>query len=456
MRPNHLIATAAIAALLAAGSVPVHAQTGLKAGVAKVAITPEEPIWMAGYEARKKPSEGIRQPLYAKALALQDESGKTAVLLTLDLSNVNRALADTIAEQCRGKFGLSRDRLVLNVSHTHSGPVTTPYLDSRPNYQVGARQQEVVRRYTAVLVEKIVGVAGSAIRNLAPATVTFGQGLAGFAVNRRRVALRQLPAPVDHDVPVLAVRAADGTLRAVVAGYSCHGTVLSDFEINGDWPGYAQEEIEKSHPGTVALFVQGAGADANPLPRRSVDLAHTYGKILAAAVEEVLTGKMKPVAGPLQAAYELVPLPFHQPPSKEALEQQLKAADPRERLRAEYMLKLLERDPTSFKQYPYPVQVWRFGSGLNFIALGGELVVDYALRLKAQHGWQDTWVAGYSNDVFGYVPSRRVLAEGGYEGGGAMIHTNLPGPFSAAVEETIVEKVGDMLERLAPPPVPSR
>ena len=395
--------------------------TGWRAGVAKVAITPPQSIWMAGYAARKKPSEGVRQDIYAKALALEDGRGTLGVLVTADLIGFRRALEEKIAERCRREHGLERDRLILNASHTHSGPV----VGQPPSYAtLDARQTEIIERYTAGLMEKVVALVGQSIRGLAPAVLAFEQGLAGIAVNRRRAraGMRRLPAPVDHDVPVLSVRAADGSLRAVAAGYACHATSLGDYLISGDWPGFAQHEIERAHPGAVAMFVQGCGADANPLPRyqgsdpgligHAADLPRMYGKIFGAAVELVLQSKMKSIGGGLATAFATVDLPF----------QGVRAPG-----------------------YPYPVQVWRFGRELKLIALGGEVTVDYSLRLKAQHGWDDTWVAAYSNDVFGYVPSLRVLKEGGYEGGEA--NRSLPGRFSAAVEEIIVEKVAALVEQ---------
>lgn len=419
-----------------------------KAGVAKASITPAEPIWMSGYAARTKPSEGVRQEIYVKALALQDETGKTVVLVTSDLSGFRREVGEIVAERSRKDFGLARDHLVLNASHNHSGPLTgLTRGPMRPGYSLDEKQRDVVRRYTEGLVDKAVEVIGASIRNLSPAAVDFGQGLAGIAVNRRRdrAGMRHLPAPVDHDVPVLRVRDPKGNLRAIVAGYACHATVLSDYQINGDWPGYAQEEMEKAHPGTMALFVQGCGADANPLPRRSVDLAQKYGQILAAAVATVLQGRMKPVGGPVKTAFEHVDLPFQGPRTREEIRKRLDDKNPAWRRRAEHLLKVLDSGGKIADRYPYPVQVWQFGRDLKFIALGGEVVADYSWRLKGQHGWEDTWIAGYSNDVFGYVPSLRVLKEGGYEGGDA--NTSLPGPFGAAVEELIVEKVGELIER---------
>jgi hypothetical protein len=304
------------------------------------------------------------------------------------------------------------------------------------------------------MVDKAVGAVGQAIRNLSPATLEFNQGLAGIGVNRRRVPLRSLPGAVDQDVPVLAVRGSNGELRAVVVGYACHATALGDYHINADWPGYAKEEIEKAHPGAIALFVQGCGADENPLPRYqgddpamlhySVELAQMYGKILAAAVDLVLHEKMTSLAGPLRTAYETVDIPIRAA-SKEQLQTALNSRDGDERSAAKLLLAKLRPDGKLPDHYAYPVEVWQFGRGLKFIVLSGEVVVDYSLRLKAQYGWDTTWVAGYSNDVFAYIPSLRILREGGYEGGDA--NKDLGGPFGAGVEEDIVEKVADLVKR---------
>ena len=431
---------------LAALALPASAQSGWKAGVARVNITPRESIWLAGYGARTKPSEGVLQDLYAKALALQDSEGVTTVLVTADLLGFTREMSETIAERARKKFGLPRERLAFNASHTHSGPVTGQLL--RPAYELNDAQAEVIRKYTATLLDQVVDLIGSAIQNLAPAQLEFGQGLAGFAVNRRRATLRHLPGPVDHDVPVLRVRSPDGSLRAVVFGYACHNTVLSDYLINGDYAGFAQEALEKQHPGATALFVEGCGADANPLPRRSVDLAKRYGQTLAAAVDEVLESKMKPLIGPVRAALERVDVPFQKPPSREEFKKRLDDKNPSVRRHANYMLSILDRDGKLPERYPYTVEVWQFGRDLTLILLAGEVVVDYSLRFKSQYGWNNSWVAGYTNDVFAYIPSLRVLKEGGYEGGGAMIGYGQPGPFGAAIEETIAEKVDELVRRV--------
>lgn len=414
-----------------------------KAGVARVDITPTEPVWLAGFGSRTRPSEGVRQKIWVKALALEDETGARSVLVTSDLLGFNAAMARHVAENALRNHGLSRDRLVLNSSHTHSAPVTDIVL--RPAYPYGAAEEEVIKRYTARLLGQIDDVIGAALKDLAPAALSFEQGNAGFATNRRRTRNRHYPGPVDQDVPVLAVRAPDGKLRAIVFGYACHATSLSDNLVSGDWPGYAQSALEERNPGATALFVTGAGADANPLPRRTEQLARAYGEALAEAVSQVLSGKMLPVTGPLRTAFQTVDLAFAEVPTRAELQRRMQSSDASARRHAEFLLARMTPEGKLWDRYPYPVQIWQFGSSsLKMIILGGELVVDYSLRLKAQYGWANTWVAGYSNDVFAYIPSVRVLKEGGYEGGGAMIPYGQPGKFHPAVEETIV----DMIERL--------
>jgi hypothetical protein len=427
---------------------PAFGASHWKAGVGTIDITPQEPIWLAGYANRTKASEGVLQPIHAKALVLEDETGARTVLITSDLLGFIKEVSDPIAVRVSQKYGIPRERLAFNASHTHSGPVIGHML--RPAYPFSEKEEVVINRYTGQLEDLVVQVIGSAIANLAPAEVLFGQGLAGFAVNRRRqVMSRALPGPVDHDVPVLSVLSPDGALRAVVFGYACHNTVLSDYVINGDWAGFAQEAVEKAHPGATAMFVEDCGADANPLPRRSVALAKTYGQIMADAVEETLRGRMQPQTGPLKAAFALVDVRFQKPPSRAEFEARLSDKNPAVQRHAKFMLAILERSGKLPEVYPYPVQVWQFGKGVTWIILGGEVVVDYSLRFKKQYGWDNVWVAGYSNDVFAYIPSVRILKEGGYEGAGAMLGYGQPGPFDESIEEVIAGEVDQLVRRTA-------
>jgi neutral ceramidase len=294
-----------IVCILLALPCSVSAETAWNAGVATADITPTESIWLAGYGDRTRPSEGILHRIYIKAVALDGEAGKPVVLLTADLVGIPREISAPVAERCEKEFHLQRDRLILNASHTHSAPVMASSAAPR---ELTQPQWQAVDRYRVMLIDKMVSTIGAALHNMAPATLKFGQSFAGIAVNRRRAYpnSRSRTTQVDPDVPVMTVTGTDGKLKAIIVGYACHATVLNIYLVSGDWPGYVQEDIEKAHPGAVALFVQGAGADANPLPRRSIELAKLYGRVLAAAVEGVLKAPMKPVDGPIRSAYEIV------------------------------------------------------------------------------------------------------------------------------------------------------
>src|SRR2546425_10637614 len=137
--------------------LPAMAQSAWKAGVANVSITPSTPIWLAGYDSRTKPSEGVLQDIHAKALALQDDSGVTTVLVTLDLVGIAPSITGGIVERAK-KLGIARERLLLNASHTHSAPGAGEEWVQRFEDRVPPEQVAVVRAYTRDLVEKVSGV----------------------------------------------------------------------------------------------------------------------------------------------------------------------------------------------------------------------------------------------------------------------------------------------------------
>jgi hypothetical protein len=432
-----------------------RAAEGWKAGVAKVVITPDRPMWLSGYSSRDKPAEGKIHDLWAKALALEDASGKRCVLVTMDLVGIPREVSIAVCDEIEKKHGLPREAVMLNVSHTHSGPVVGSNL--RAMYFLDAEQEKRVDEYTKALQAKLVAVAEEAVARLKPARVEWGNGHATVAVNRRNNKeadvpklreLGQLKGPVDHDVPVLAVRDLEGHLKAVAFGYACHATVLPFYQWCGDYPGFAQLALEKTHPDAVALFWAGCGGDQNPLPRRSVALAEDYGKRLADAVEAVVAGPMTRLKDGLAASYAEVSLAFADLPSREQLVRDTTAKDRYVAERARRLLQRIDKEGSLSGTYPYPVQIWQFGDGLTWVALGGEVVVDYSLRLKRELGRGNTWVAGYSNDVMAYIPSLRVLKEGGYEGGGAMVYYGQPTSWSPRVEETIVAAVSEQIGKL--------
>jgi neutral ceramidase len=425
-----------------------------KAGAAKINITPEGPMWMAGYAARTRPAESKMTDLWAKALVLEDAAGQRAVLVTLDLVGIDRDLAQGIRAGIAEKHKLSGGQVALNCSHTHSGPVVARNLRPMHFYALPKEQQQLVAKYADRLQNSVVEVVGQAIANLAPASLSWGNRQTDFAVNRRNNKEASVPmlreqgmlvGPVDHDVPVLAVKNASGKLVAVAFGYACHATVLDGYAWSGDYPGYAQMGVEAAHPDCVALFWAGCGADQNPIPRRQVELAEKYGRQLAKTINETLEQQLTPISPKLSTSYAEIALPLASVPTRDELLEQTKDANKYIVMRAKMLLEDLDAGQPISATYPYPIGRWQLGSDIDWLFLGGEVVVDYAIRLKSERSGPQTWVAGYSNDVMAYIPSRRVLLEGGYEGGGAMVYYGLPSPWTEQVETLIVDEVNRQL-----------
>ncbi len=425
-----------------------------KAGAAAVVITPDGPTWMAGYASRDKPSEGKFQDLFAKALALQDVQGTQLVIVTVDLIGIPRALREELEAEVQQKYQLPPAGLLINASHTHSGPVVRA--EHSAIYHLTPEQGEQVKKFVTDLKTKLVALVGAALDDLGPATLGYSRARAGFAMNRRlptEKGYRNSPypdGPVDHDVPILRIDRPDGTLRALLFGYACHSTTLGLYEFCGDYGGYAQQYLEEIYPGAVAMFMAGCGGDQNPYPRGTLERAQQHGRTLATAVEAGMLPKPIPLVGPLGTAIEPVALDFASTPSREELTELAGSSNRFAKRRGALLLEELDEKGKLRDSYPYLVQVVQFGPDLTLVALGGEAVVDYSLRLKRELPGRAVWVAGYSNDVFAYVPSKRVLAEGGYEADGAVLYTTLPGPFAPSVEDRIVGKVHEMTDKLQP------
>jgi neutral ceramidase len=446
--------------LAASGAAPAAAAqspAGWKAGVATVAITPEQPMWMAGYAARNKPSEGKVHELQAKALALEDAQDARLVIVTADLIGFPREFRDQLEKEVGNRYKLSRESLLLNPSHTHSGPELRAWRTTQV-WDLPEGQIELCKQYSETLRGRLVELVGRALADLAPAQLSYLHARAGFAMNRRLQTDRgytiapNADGPVDHDVPVLRVDSTDGKLRALLFGYACHNTTLDFYQFCGDYAGFAQQYVEQTHPGTVALFMIGCGSDQNPTPRRTLEWAQQHGRALANGVEAALVSKPRSVRGPLRLALEEVTLELAGAPGVEQLKQQAQSTDKYQKRNAEDVLSALEKTGRVPSTYPYLVHVVQFGDDLTMIGLAGEVVVDYSLRLKKELAGTPVWVAGYSNDVFGYVPSRRVLEEGGYEAYNSILYYGtMLTPFAPSVEERIIGKVHELVDKVRTP-----
>lgn len=439
-----------IAFLLISAAVPAIAQNtdipsvAWRAGVSKVAITPKQAMPMAGFASRTHNSEGMIHDLWAKALVLEDSAGKRAVMISSDLLGFPKVLSDNIRDKLKAKFGLNRDQILLNSSHTHSGPVLDAALTDI--YILDKEQRAAITRNTSLLEQQIVTLVGEGIKNLEPAELFIQNGVTRFQVNRRNNSatllsqLSELQGPNDYAVPVIKVLNSQGDIKAIAFGYACHPTVLNGYQFSGDYPGFTQIELEKAHPGATALFFQGAGADQNPLPRNTVPLARQYGKELAAAVERVLEEDMKKIPSKLVTTYSELTLPLDSLPSETDLMKISKTSDlPYHKRWAERTLSEITAGSKMITSYPYPVQVWTIGNH-PLVSLGGELVVGYAINVKQMLG-SDAIVLGYSNDVMNYIPTSTILKEGGYEGDIAHVVYGLPAKWQPGIEANILNEI---------------
>ncbi len=459
MRPKpcrRILRFVVCAFVLTASQLPAAQELPWKAGIARARITPQGTMWMAGYASRNKPADGTAQDLYAKAAAIEDAEGSRVIILTMDLISVPRRLRGKLEAAIKEKHDLPPAALMINCSHTHSGPeLRTKRVKNSSIYPSVA---EHAIAYYEWLEARLIQLLDDAIADLSPARLSYSRARCGFAMNRRLPTERGFinspnpDGPIDHDVPVLRIDGPGKQMRAVLFGYACHNTTLGIYQWNGDYAGFAQQYFEEEHPGVTALFVTGCGGDQNPYPRRTMDLAQRHGRSLATAVEAALDANPKTLTGPLRTAFDRVDLDYATPPTRKELEERAQSKNKYDKSYAEALLAELDAKGSLRETYPFPVQVIRFGDRLTLIALGGETVVDYSLRLKREIPGPEVWVAGYSNDVMAYTPSKRVLLEGGYEAGGSMryFRTTLhPGHWHESLEERIVGTVHELNERLS-------
>ena len=410
-------------------------------GVASVKITPERPVPMAGYAARTKPFDQVEADIFAKAMALEDAEGHRAVLVTSDLIGFTAGVAEGICARVNEKTGLKREQILLNASHTHAGPALamTPKSDDAESLRTV--------EYTRKLQDQVADMIVRALADLQPARLSAGEGVVDFPMNRREFRPTGVVLGVnarglaDRSVPVLRVDSADGAPRAVLFGAGTHNTTLGgdNYRLCGDYAGFAQQAVEEKLPGATAMFMLGCAGDSNPYPRGTMELARQHGATLGNEVCRVLDAKLRPIRGPLRIAFGQVALPLEPLPPREELERRAAGKTRFHPAGAQGWLAMLDKGETPPSEYACPVAVWQFGDDLTLVALPGEVVIDYLLMLEKALGPNKLWVIAYSNDVFGYLPSARVLEEGGYETRG--LYAGGAGYFAPSAQDVMVSFV---------------
>lgn len=428
----------------------------LSIGVAKTDITPESPIRLCGYASRTTESEGVAQPLRACAMAIGGDEDGPALLIAAELIGTPEILVGPLAERLK-KVGVDRSRLAIFATHTHSGPCLAGFLnETHFSAYLPEDQMSRIEAYTAQLLDRLESVALAALKDRRPGRLSWNQGEVGFAINRRVLkdgkwaGFGRVPGgPVDHALPVLQVRDPDGGMRAVLANYACHCTTYGGKfnRIHGDWAGSAVRQIEARHPGGVAFISIGCGGDANPDPSGQLDgskVVDAHGKAVADEVDRLLATKSVALKSLPVCRLRKIDLPLDHVPTRAELEKRLKGRK-RPAFYARILLSQLDAGEALPASFPYPVQTWTFDDDLAMVFLAGEVVVDYAHRLKRELDGRRLWITAYANDAPGYIASRRVIKEGGYEVDDSMNNYQKPTRLALDAEDRIVEAVRDLL-----------
>lgn len=405
------------------------------AGAAEVVITPPIGVAMTGFAGRPSGAVGIHDDLYARALVLEAE-GTRAALVTTDLLGLDFSLVQRIRALSEEQVGIPADRLLLNSSHTHSGPASITLRG------MGDPDEP----YRDVLVRQIAGALRMAADRLTPASLYFGTAPARVGINRRErrangaMVLGRNPAGlIDPTVYVLRVDREGGSPLALLFSHAAHPVTLggSNVWITADYPGVAVSvlrQAQKRDGATpLAMFAQGCCGNIN-CDRVGSDFeqARRLGTLLGAAAA-IASEQATPVEGSVvRGIRETLQLPFLPPPSVAQAEAEVEAARARlsqmeaanataAQLRvqrgmlawAEDVLKAA-RDPSLFPGQPFEVQGIRIGN-VAFVALPGEVFIEYGLNIQKASPMAHTVVLAYSNGCIGYVPTAAAYPEGGYE-----------------------------------------
>jgi len=423
--------------------------TFVSVGVARIDISPSGPVRLHAFPHRGRHSDvtAVSLPIQARAIAIGAEGQNPVLMVTADLLGVSAAMKSELLERLSRRVGFEDPaRLSLTASHTHSAPAladVAPYIFRSPPT---AAQSSRIDAYRSELMDRLEEVAVQALADRQPATLSLRHGELEFAVNRRVLeegrwtGFGENPAgPTARQMPMIAVRAPDGRLRAVWANYACHAVNWLEPSVHADWVGEAAREIETRHRGSVALVTIGCAGDQNPTGIQDNQAAN-HGRNVADEVDRLLKESGTPLGGPPVAGLREFPLPLAVPLAEEVWQQ-----NPDHWYATILRGRLASGEPLP-GTVPYVAQTWAFANDFTMVFLAGEVVLDYALRLRRERNDPTLWVTAFANDAPGYIPSRRMLTlEGGYEVDASRLTYGLPTRFAPEAEDRIVAEVHALL-----------
>jgi len=445
---REFLAGAAAAALTAQQPIPIK----LKAGTAKIDITPDRPRICASGDKPDPPAAYAR--LHSRVLTLFDGT-RRIVIVNYDLNCLDVA-TPILRERVERELGIPPAYLVLLATHNHQGPI-----------QIAADNFD----YGGELAEKIfAGIQQAAAGEDGDAELLFGNGYGYFTRAQRSD-------PPDYELQLLKVMRR-GKVAALLFNYPTHPQLGPRKLYGASHPGFAMEELETKYPGAVAIYADACGGNQYTLaPEGTTDFlaaCKARGQELARAASAVAEGKLQDVTGPIESRMQLVDLPLADPlPYKAALELArdvpmdigLKAfPDPRRD--TNWIRGLVQRykDGTPFpkrisefictdeeflvkqldtpRQYPCRfVEVLGAQIGrLTFLAIQGEPLAQIGMRIKEvlrQRG--PSMVFGYFAEHNLYIPTRENIRLDLYQSQALRVQYTCPVGWSLDVEDEILK-----------------
>lgn len=440
--------------------------------VTKRKMTPEQPIFQAGFGARSRKSEGILDDLYIKAILLRQQ--QDLLILTLDALGADRGFVEGIKETLEEQFDLKPAQVLINFSHTHASIHLTGEKPEyrRGNYSIDQDQwpedPESIdytadihnfRRIRTLIMEMV----SQCYDQLQPGQLKIAIGQSDVAVSRRlmtETGLRWAPnfqVEIDKSLPVLTLTNLKGELKAILFNYGCHPTSMGsdNYLISAEYAGRACEMIERSHPDVIAAFMQGFSSDLKPaisadngrfkpcsiqeMQKAGDDLAHDVNKVLREA-------EFTPVDGRFTALQSdvLLDTEVWEMSTIEAWAEQKGSFY----IRCVERLKNMVKAGNARKTYSLSMMVWQLAPHVRLVAMESEIPTDYALRLRRMYPDQQLIIAGYSNGVYTYIPTEKMLEEGGYEAEHPL-SIGFRGRFVKGTEETIFAEIDRLCKSIS-------
>ena len=418
----------------------------MQAGFGRVNISPPIGTRMFGWGDRDADHgcEGVRDDLFVRALWVSQD-GQEMLILGFDLLFFSREIADRLRGAIGRRFGLAPRQILLNTSHTHNGPTTGTWSF--------AQFSSIDGLYLDSVEQAILDACSIARKSTRPVTVHAGEAFCDIAVNRRNIDESGIvnwgPNPggvTRRNLPVCLLKDSDDQAVCLLFSVSCHPSTVGSFMISADYPGTAMALIDTHLGSECSMFLQGVGGDTkvksfagkNEFGSTWED-ADEAGKSVAKAVITLLDSGLLPVepdlySSELEICFTMTPVP-----NQNHFEELVRNPDTNEliRLWAQRMIDLLNRGIALPESIPVTLHGVRFGKGLRLVGLEGEVVAELGDLIHNCFGSGVTFPMGYTDGCQLYIPTTKMLDEGGYEVD-SFYEYGWPAQLASGIEDTIV------------------